>query len=68
MEIALNEVPLFIRSGKCIPLAQAAQCVDALDTKHLTMIGYEGADYTLYDDDGFGKDYEKKDNYRTIKY
>ncbi len=68
VEIALNEVPLFIRSGKCIPLAQAAQCVDALNTEHLTMIGYEGTEYTLYDDDGFGKDYEKKDNYRTIKY
>ena len=27
MDVALNEVPLFIRSGKCIPVAEAAECV-----------------------------------------
>lgn len=52
VEIALNEVPLFIRSGKCIPLAESAEYVEALDTKHLTMLGYTGAEYTLYEDDG----------------
>ncbi|RRK34386.1 alpha-glucosidase [Schaedlerella arabinosiphila] len=67
VEIALNEVPLFIRSGKCIPLAESAEYVEALDTKHLTMLGYPGAEYTLYEDDGIGKDYENKENYRTLK-
>ena len=67
VEIALNEVPLFIRSGKCIPLAESAEYVEALDTKHLTMLGYPGAEYTLYEDDGIGKDYENKKNYRTLK-
>ena len=67
VEIALNEVPLFIRSGKCIPLAESAEYVEALDTKHLTMLGYTGAEYTLYEDDGIGKDYENKENYRTLK-
>ncbi len=68
VEIALNEVPLFIRSGKCIPVAEAAEYVDALDTEHLTMLGYAGAEYTLYEDDGVGKEYEKEENYRTLKY
>ena len=68
MEIALNEVPLFIRNGKCIPVAEAAEYVDALDTRHMTMLGYEGAEYELYEDDGVSKDYEKKENYRTLKY
>ena len=27
VDVALNEVPLFIRSGKCIPVAEAAVCV-----------------------------------------
>lgn len=33
VEVALNEIPLFIRKGKCIPVAEAAECVAALDTK-----------------------------------
>ena len=67
VEIALNEVPLFIRSGKCIPVAEAAEYVDALDTGNLTMLGYAGAEYTLYEDDGVGKEYDKEENYRTLK-
>lgn len=67
VEIALNEVPMFIRSGKCVPVAEAAEYVDALDTEHLTMLGYAGSEYTLYEDDGVGKEYEKEENYRTLK-
>ena len=67
VEIALNEVPLFIRGGKCVPVADAAEYVDALDTEHLTMLGYAGAEYTLYEDDGVGKEYEKEENYRTLR-
>ncbi|MCI8795561.1 MAG: alpha-glucosidase [Dorea sp.] len=67
VEIALNEVPMFIRSGKCIPLADAAESVDLLDTKHLSMLGYERAEYVLYEDDGAGKEYDKAENYRTLK-
>ncbi len=67
VEIALNEVPLFIRGGKCIPLAETAEYVDALDTEHLTMLGYEGAEYTLYEDDGVSKEYDKAENYRTVR-
>lgn len=67
VEIALNEVPLFIRGGKCIPLAETAEYVDALDTEHLDMLGYEGAEYTLYEDDGVSKEYDKAENYRTVR-
>ena len=66
VEIALNEVPLFIRKGKCIPLAEPAETVDALDTAHLTMLGYPG-EYVLYEDDGIHKDYDNPNNYRTLK-
>ena len=66
VEIALNEVSLFVRSGKCIPLAEAAECVDALDTEHLTMLGYQGAEYELYEDDGVSKDYRKPEEYRKL--
>ena len=68
MEVALNEVPLFIRSGKCIPVAEVAENVEALDTAHLTMLGYKGAEYVLYEDDGIHKEYENPENYRTLRY
>lgn len=67
VEIALNEVPLFIRKGKCIPLAEAAECVKALDTAHMTMIGDPDACYTLYEDDGIHKDYENPAHWKTLK-
>lgn len=67
VDIALNEVPLFIRKGKCIPVAETAECVEEIDTEHLRMIGYDGAEYVLYDDDGVHKDYENEKNYCTMK-
>ena len=66
VDVALNEVPLFIRSGKCIPVAEAAECVKDIDTENLQLIGYEGSSYTLYEDDGIHKDYDKKENYRVL--
>lgn len=66
VDVALNEVPLFIRSGKCIPLAEVAECVKDIDTEHLKMLGYEGSSYTLYEDDGIHKDYNEKENYRVL--
>lgn len=67
VEVALNEIPLFIRKGKCIPVAEAAECVAALDTKNMQLLGYEGAEYTLYEDDGIHKDYDREENYRVLK-
>ena len=66
VDVALNEVPLFIRSGKCIPVAEVAECVKDIDTEKLKMLGYEGSSYTLYEDDGIHKDYDKKENYRVL--
>lgn len=52
VEVALNEVPLFIRKGKCIPVAEAAECVAAFWIQKIcSFSGYEGAEYTLYEDD-----------------
>lgn len=52
VEIGLNEVPLFIRQGKCIPVVDAAECVDNIDLDTKQTIGYENAEYELYQDDG----------------
>lgn len=68
VDIALNEVPLFIRSGKCIPLAEPAEYVDALDTEHLAMLGFEGSEYLLYEDDGMSKAYKKPEECRRLRF
>lgn len=39
VEVALHEVPLFIRDGKCIPLVPAAQCVEEIDETAIEMLG-----------------------------
>ena len=56
MEVAVDEVPLFIRAGKCIPLVDAAQCVEEIDMQTMKSIGYGGASYERYDDDGVHAD------------
>ena len=68
VEVALDEVPLFIREGKCIPVARASQCVAQIDTMHLELLGFEGAEYTLYEDDGVYKDYDAPGNYKMLHY
>ena len=66
VDVASNEVPLFIRSGKCIPVAEVAECVKDIDTEHLQLIGYKNSSYTMYEDDGIHKDYDKEENYRVF--
>lgn len=67
VEVALNEVPLFIRKGKCIPVVAPAETVDELNEDTIELIGYEGASYELYTDDGVGKDYENPEHYKILK-
>ena len=56
VEVPLNEVILFIRKGKCIPLADFAECVADINTKKLQLLGYAGSSYQLYDDDGYTRE------------
>ncbi len=67
VEIALNEVPLFIRGGKCIPVADAAECVEALDMGTVKLLGFAGASYRMYDDDGVHKYYENPGNWKILE-
>lgn len=47
IEVALNEVPLFILKGKKIPLVDPAEYVEALDMSTMVYIGYSDAEYVL---------------------
>ena len=67
VEIALNEVPLFIRKGCCIPVADAAEYVEAVDPDTIQCIGYPGSVYELYDDDGVSREYDLEKNVRVIR-
>lgn len=50
IEVALNEVPLFIRKGKKIPLVDAANRVEALDMDTMVYVGYDDAAYELVEE------------------
>lgn len=58
ISVPLNVVPLFIRHGKCIPVADVAECVSALNTDSMKRIGYKDSSYVLYEDDGYTRHYD----------
>lgn len=64
--VPLNVVPLFIRSGKCIPIADAAESVAELDTDTIKLIGYKDSAYVLYEDDGYTRDYNLDAHSKTL--
>ena len=45
--VGKNEVPLFIRKGKCIPVADVAESVSRIREDSIQYVGYEGASYEL---------------------
>ncbi len=55
VEVALTEVPLFIRKDKVIPIVDFAENVEAIDMSTMKGIGYKSAEYELYNDDGVSK-------------
>lgn len=50
IDVPLNVVPLFIRNGKCIPIAEVAECVADINTDNLQYLGYNNCSYELYED------------------
>ncbi len=59
IEIPLNEVVIFIRKNKILPLCEVAENTEKLNRDALQVIGYIdiGVIYELYDDDGISKNY-----------
>ena len=52
IKVALNEVPMFVRSGCCVPIGAPAMYTDAIDMETLELYGDAGSSYELYTDDG----------------
>lgn len=65
ISVKINEVPLFIRKNKLLPLGLPAECTDKLNTSALTIFacGRDKIEYTLYEDDGLSKNYNSPDNF-----
>lgn len=67
IEISLEEVVLFIRPDKILPLARGGNCVGEVDFENLELLGYVNlellgyvkntASYIYYNDDGYTKEY-----------
>ena len=66
--VNLDEVVFFIRPDHVILLSGGGQNVDEVDFGHLNLLGYvvNKAEYELYDDDGYTRDYENPENFVTI--
>lgn len=54
---ALNEVLVFVRADRLVPLAEPAEYADGVDASKLTLLHYirEEAVYEMYDDDGISR-------------
>lgn len=67
IDIDLDELILFIRPNKILPLSRGGNSVEEVDFKDLELIVFgEKASYELYDDDGYGKDYANSGHFTVI--
>lgn len=69
IEVALTEVPLFIRHNQLLPICESAERSSQLDVSTITLLGHltTSSTYTLYEDDGYTKEYEKNEHFTTIQ-
>ena len=68
IDVALHEVPIFIREHHILPLADVAENSATLNTDKLTLLtfGQGESSYTLYEDDGYSKDFTAPEHFKTI--
>lgn len=59
---SLNEVPVFVRKNKLLPLCRTSNCTDNMDTSMFEIIAFTDSniEYQLYEDDGFTKNYSQE--------
>ena len=69
IQVALNEVVMFVKKGCVIPVAKPAQNSDKLDYENLELIGdvSSKATYSLYKDDGYTTEIDLDKNTIEIK-
>ena len=69
IEVELNEVLIFVRENKMLPLCNSADTTAQLDRDNLQILAYvtEKSTYELYDDDGISKNYNSNKAIITIE-
>ena len=72
VDVALDEVPLFVRPGKLLPLLRPANTTAELDFTAPEVIAYPHGQkelaYRYYTDDGVTKDYQDPSHFRNIVF
>lgn len=72
VDIALNEVVIFVKKDHMIPFAvlgENAKSVADIDENNLEWIGFteNEAEYVLYTDDGISRNYVPREEWKTVK-
>lgn len=59
IEVPLDEVVFFIRPEKIVPYTEPGQYMEEVQGKEIKLLHFASkeAEYELYQDDGYGKDY-----------
>lgn len=67
LEVSLESIPMFIRSGAIIPLTPQLKNIhkDKMEKLHLLIEASEDASFTLYEDDGVSNNYQIGDYLKT---
>jgi alpha-glucosidase len=68
VDVALNEIPLYLKPGKLLVMTKPENRISTLDESNLVVLGFvpDRANYELYNDDGLTKGYESGDSLKTI--
>lgn len=63
--VPVDCVVFFVKQGHIVPMCKPAKNVKSLDTSSFTTVG-TGSSYDLYEDDGYTRNINLKDNTRTL--
>lgn len=68
IDVAVNEVPLFMRKNKLLPLCRPTDRTDNIDESRFEIIAYvdKPCEYVLYSDDGYTTDYDRPEHFDSI--
>lgn len=71
IEVALDEIPLFVRKNHILLLTKPQKNTQDLDYNNLDLYCYNpdkaSVEYQLFNDDGYSKNYSNPDNFNTIR-
>ena len=67
IEVSLDSIPMFIRSGAIIPMSEKLMNIhtDVVETLHLLLEPSQKSEFILYDDDGITNDYKNGEYLKT---